>query len=141
MCNICITSVTLRSFTIKVESLHITHNYSGLLACNNICQFNERLLQNLPKHIISMIPSHIPLHTIIPSSAPERLPPYLLVVLLDGEIEGRDDHSLHDENGDEYNGFWLGVAMFIEEINAQNIDEALKEAKSYFNQKAKGYFF
>jgi len=85
-----------------IDTLHITNIYSGLLACSNISKYNEKYLASLREHIHTTIPDHAPLHTIIPPSAPDSLPPYLCIVLIHGEPKNRDIAQLQDKNGEEY---------------------------------------
>jgi len=123
----------------QIDQLHIMNIYQGLLACSNVRRYNERFLANLETYTHNYLPSHIPLHTIIPDTAPDSLPRFISILLLNGTPAGREHEC--DENGEVYNGHWLGVVTFIEEPSADHISETIAQAKSVFDTHAKGYFF
>ncbi len=122
-----------------INQLHITHIYSGLLACGNIRKFNERYLSAIEEHTRVYLPEHVPLHLIIPSSAPDTLPRYMVCILLNGSPTGRESEC--DENGEMYHGHWLGVVTFIDSPSTTEIDLAIQNAKTDFHTYAEGYFF
>lgn len=123
----------------QIDRLHITNIYEGLLACSNIRRYNERFLSNLDEHVYRYLPSHAPLHTIIPPEAPNKLPCCMVAILLDGTPKGRENEC--DENGDFYNGHWLGVVSFIDEPSIEQIEMSIEQAKALFDSVAQGYFF
>lgn len=123
----------------RIDQLHITHIYQGLLACSNIKKFNIRFLSNIDNYAKSFLPKHAPLHITIPDSAPDHTPCYLIVLLIDGTP--KNDDALYDENGEAYNSHWLGIARFIEEVTPSEIENAIQKAKEDFDEYAKGYFF
>ncbi len=123
----------------QIDQLHITHIYQGLLACSNIRRYNERFLKNIEGRIHSYLPTHAPLYTIIPASAPDTLPRYLCILLLNGTPKEREEER--DPNGEHYNGHWLGVVTFIDEPTPESISQAITQAKSVFTTHAQGYFF
>ena len=123
----------------QIDQLHTLNIYQGLLACSNVRGYNERFLANLETYTHNHLPSHIPLHTIIPDTAPDSLPRFISIILLNGTPVGRENEC--DENGEPYNGHWLGVVSFIEEPSAEYIAESIVQAKRVFDTHAKGYFF
>lgn len=125
----------------RIDTLHITQIYSGLLACSNLSGYNQRYISSLEEHIFAIIPKHTPLHTIIPSTAPDSLPSYLCIILLHGEPNNRAIDQRCDESGEEYHGFWLAVAQFIDPLDPSSIEDAINIAKGCFDEHAQGYFF
>lgn len=123
----------------QIDQLHITHIYQGLLAYSNIRRFNERYLSAIEEHARVHLSDHIPLHVILPSSAPDTLPRYMVSILLNGTPVGREEEQ--DENDETYHGHWLGVVQFIDSPTSTEIDLAIQNAKKAFNIHAKGYFF
>jgi hypothetical protein len=123
----------------QIDQLHITHIYQGLLACSNIRRFNERYISAIEEHARVYLSDHIPLHVILPSSAPDTLPRYMVSILLNGTPNGRENEC--DENGEQYHGHWLGVVQFIDSPTSTEIDLAIQNTKTVFDTHAKGYFF
>ena len=123
----------------QIDQLHILNIYQGLLACSNVRRYNERFLAKLTTYVHDHLPSHIPLHTIISDTAPDALPRFITIILLNGTAAGRENEC--NDIGETYNGHWLGVVSFIGDPSADSIDKAIVEAKSVFDTHAKGYFF
>lgn len=118
----------------SVKQLHLVDIYGGVLACNDLCRYNRRFLDNLDSFVRQYLPAAVPIHLLHPPEAPERIPRFALILLLEGTPENCENE--HDKNGEIYHYHRLGIVSFIDQPHGGNLQSAIDCSYPLFERYA-----